>query len=254
MYDSKKLILEAMKEKPMRYSELKRLYPATEAAFLKTLNRFLKEGLIEKTKDGYRITKLGLEYLTKLEAYSELDLGLEVRRLLFALKDLHAFWLNEKPEEIEIKDFVKYVPLILSGNATILVDDFLLDRNSLDNLDILIAKLEQRLSDLLPSKLLKYQSPALKNPATDPLKLEIWILKVYTYEKGTNTFKTNPEIFCSPRISTINKLSQLDMPEDLKSLVLEGINYLKEFSVRYTLYHESALSPLDESLKCEIDL
>jgi hypothetical protein len=219
---------------------------------LKNLKSLEKADLVYKDEETgrYRLTDAGIQALENQNVHRNIDLGLEARRLFFVLKDLYEFWHTERPQEVELKDFVKFIPIPLSSKDTVLLDDFAVDQNSLDNLDILIAKLEQCLSGMLPAKLLKYQKPSLNNPSTDALRLELWTLKVYTYERGETTFKFEPETFYSPRICTANKLAELDLPDELKSPVLDGLNYLKDFVVKYTLYFGSASNPLGDELKC----
>lgn len=239
-------------KEPQRFTDLRKSVGLTDMGLLKNLRSLEKAGLVYKDEETgrYRLTDAGIQALENQNVHRNVDLGLEVRRLLFVLKDLHAFWVTEQPENVEIRDFIKFVPLPLSHNDVISLDDFAVDQNSLDNLDILIAKLEQRLSGMLPLKLLEYQKPSLNNPSTDALRLELWSLKVYTYERGETTFKFEPETFFSPRICTTNKLAGVDLPDELKSPVLDGLNYLKDFAVKYTLYFNSTSNPLGDELKC----
>ena len=65
-------VLKALSEKPMRYSELRRFYPATEAAFLKSLKKLLEYRLIIKDGELYKITEKGSDYLKLLQQCTEL--------------------------------------------------------------------------------------------------------------------------------------------------------------------------------------
>ena len=239
-------------KEPQRFTDLRKSVGLTDMGLLKNLKSLEKAGLVYKDEETgrYRLTDAGIQALENQNVHRNIDLGLEVRRLFFILKDLYAFWLAENPKNVEIKDFSGFIPLPLSDNDALSVDDFFVDRNSLDNLDILIAKLEHGLNGMLPLKLLEYQKPSLNNPSTDALRLELWTLKVYTYEKGTTTFKFEPDTFCSPRICAVSKLAELNLPDELKSLVLDGLNYLKDFAVKYTLYFNSTSNPLGDEFKC----
>ena len=76
-------------QKSMKYSELKQLYPATEAAFLKTLHRAANMGLIIKSGDNYEITPKGKAYYEVSTVCNEL---IELFNKKWILADDH----NEK--------------------------------------------------------------------------------------------------------------------------------------------------------------
>ncbi|MDG7037113.1 MAG: hypothetical protein JRM72_06995 [Nitrososphaerota archaeon] len=176
----KQRVLKYCKE-PKAFIQIHKESGIAQSSLAKSLNELKRDGyLVKDKKDGlYCLTNKGKDALENLEAIANLNLGMELRKILFILEDKY--------------DYIKQrMPNISFGSKPF-------DQNILDRLGSIISKYrEYLLRDYLPVYLVKRSASQIKQDNEEPMAQRIARIEVMpdnpVYEFITNSIEIIKEL------------------------------------------------------------